>query len=63
MTWVFPDRPLTAECREVLSRSDVRGADLWHLACALYLRGAVGELSFVTLDQRQREIAVALALA
>ncbi len=35
----------------------VRSSDLWHLATALYLTETPGELWFLTLDARQREIA------
>ena len=38
----------------------VRGADLWHLACALYVAASPGELTFLTLDERQRTVAKAL---
>lgn len=57
MDWVLPDRPLTAEIGEVQAAGYVRGADLWHLACALYLASDPGELVFITLDQRQAEVA------
>jgi predicted nucleic acid-binding protein len=60
--WVYPDRPLTREYRLVLSGGHARGADLWHLACALFLKSRLGELTFVTLDRRQRELARAVAL-
>jgi hypothetical protein len=33
------------------------------LACALFLEGRLGGLTFVTLDRRQRELAQAVALA
>jgi len=59
--WVHPDRPLTTEYRAILGRGHARGADLWHLACALFLKGRLGELTFVTLDRRQRDLARALA--
>ena len=60
--WVYPDRPLTPEYREVLGLGRARGADLWHLACALFLRTRLRELAFLTLDKRQRELALALGL-
>ena len=37
-----------------------RGADLWHIATALYLAREPGAISFVTLNERQRAVAVAL---
>ena len=55
--WVLPDRPLSPEITTVLSAGRVRGADLWHLACALYVAGAPRDLPFLTLDQRQAEVA------
>ena len=60
INWVFPDRPLTTEFREVLGLGRVKGADLWHLACALFLKRRLAGLSFLTLDRRQRELAEAL---
>ncbi len=60
MQWVLPERPLTAELQRVLSAGYVRGADAWHLACALYLAGDPPALAFLTLDARQRAVARAL---
>ena len=66
-TWIFPDRRLTVEFEETLQHGTLRGADLWHLACALYLRNALGgsaldDLTFSTLDARQKEVAEALGM-
>ena len=58
--WLLPDRPLTPEYPEVLSQGYLRGADLWHLACALYLKKEVSDLGFVSADRRQLEIAAQL---
>ena len=55
--WILPDRPLGAEIRRVHSAGHVRGADLWHLACALFLAPNPKDLAFLTLDQRQRDVA------
>jgi len=60
ISWVLPDRPLTTEFREVLGLGRVKGADLWHLACALFLKRRLAGLSFLTLDRKQREFAAAL---
>jgi len=60
ITWVLPDRPLTDEIARVLSTAYLRGADLWHVACALYLAGDRAGLAFVTLDSRQAEVAETL---
>ncbi|HJS43776.1 MAG TPA: PIN domain-containing protein [Gemmatimonadales bacterium] len=60
LAWVFPERPLTAELSSVLTAGYLRGADAWHVACALYLAEDPGELSFLTLDDRQRRVAARL---
>lgn len=62
LTWIHPGRPLTPEFRRVLACGYVRGADLWHLACALFLREHVDSLAFITLDTRQRAVARELGL-
>ena len=62
ITWVFPDRVLTAEYERILSGGYMKGADLFHLACALYLRSRLGELTFETVDQRQVAAARALGM-
>jgi len=36
----------------------VRGADLWYLASAPYLKKRVKELLFLTLDKRQQDAAL-----
>ncbi len=58
--WVLPDRPLTHEFETVLQVGYLRGADLWHVATALYLASEPSEISFITLDDRQRTVAAAL---
>ena len=35
--WVLPDRPLTPEYSTVLEAGYLKGADLWHVATALYV--------------------------
>ncbi len=60
--WVLPDRPLTPEYSEVLSQGYLRGADLWHLACALLLRRKLKALHFVSLDRRQLDVAQQVGL-
>jgi hypothetical protein len=62
-SWVHPNRPLSAEFREILAIGHARGADLWHLGCALFLRRRLAGLAFLTLDRRQRELARALGFA
>ena len=58
--WILPDRPLTHEFERVLQVGYLRGADLWHIATALYLAREPSGISFVTLDGRQRTVAAAL---
>lgn len=60
LSWVLPDRPLTAEIETVLVAGQLRGADAWHLACALYLSPDPRELVFLTLDSRQAAVATTL---
>lgn len=57
ITWVLPDRPLGRELGVILGAGYLRGADLWHLACALYLAGNPRDLPFITLDERQEVVA------
>ena len=58
--WVLPDRPLGPEFAAVLEAGYLRGADLWHVAAALYASPEPGGLSFATLDARQGAVAHAL---
>jgi len=58
-SWIQPDRALTSEFVEVLNAGYLRGADLWHLAVALYVDPR-REITFLTLDDRQKAIARAL---
>jgi predicted nucleic acid-binding protein len=58
--WFHPGRDLGAECRDILDHGFLRGADLWHMACAVALRENVESLAFLTLDERQRSVAVQL---
>jgi predicted nucleic acid-binding protein len=55
--WILPDRPLTGEFRKVLRTGYVRGADLWHLACALFIDPGARGLSFITVDGTQKALA------
>lgn len=57
ISWIIPNRTLSTEFASVLSAGYVRGADLWHLAAALFFRSVFGELWFLTLDKRQQEVA------
>lgn len=60
LTWVYPRRRLTPEIEQILEIDSPRGADLWHLSCALFLRPKIRDLGFLTLDDRQDQIARAL---
>ena len=60
ITWVLPDRPLSAEITRVLGSAYLRGADLWHLSMAVYVSSNPAALTFLTLDQRQSEVAEGL---
>ena len=62
--WIFPDRPLTTELKGALAVAYLRGADLWHIATALYVKDTVvGEMTFITLDNRQRTAAASLGFS
>lgn len=58
--WVSPDRRLSGEVKRVLEGGYIRGADCWHLACAVYLFDGDSAVTFLTLDARQRAVAKAL---
>lgn len=58
--WILPDRPLTEELTSVLEAGYLRGADLWHLATALYVSPHPGALTVATLDVRQASVAAVL---
>ena len=48
---------LRDQVNRVLEAGYVSGADCWHLATALYVSPDPGELTFLTLDARQRAVA------
>lgn len=58
--WIFPDRSLRPEIETALSAGYLRGADLHHVATALYMARDPASVAFVTLDKRQGEVAAAL---
>jgi predicted nucleic acid-binding protein len=60
IAWVAPSRRLGHELARVMASGYTRGADAWHLACALFLDPSASELVFATLDGRQRAVAKAL---
>ena len=55
--WIAPGRQLGTEMLTVLEHGYLRGADLWHVAVALFASPDPSKLIFVTLDDRQREVA------
>ncbi len=59
-TWIYPNRQLTAEYHRILAVGTLKGADLWHVACALFLSPQPKELAFLTLDRPQKAVARAL---
>lgn len=58
--WVMPARPLTIELERVFGAGCLRGADAWHIACALYVTDSPADLAFLTLDSKQRDVATQL---
>lgn len=60
LQWILPARPLSEEIQRVLDAGYARGADCWHLACALYLANDPTEITFLTLDAQQRKVAQTL---
>jgi predicted nucleic acid-binding protein len=57
---IHPDRRLEPEIARVFERGYLKGADAWHLAVALSVAEDPGEITFITLDERQREVAAKL---
>ena len=60
ITWLSPRRPLTQEFDRILAVGTLKGADLWHLACALKVAPQIQDLTFATTDGRQGQIAQSL---
>jgi len=58
--WIYPERPLTGEIERVLKHGYIRGADLYHLATALFMTPDPSKTCFLTLDHRQSELARAI---
>ena len=55
---VLPSRSLVPEMREILVLGRLRGADLWHLACALFVAGPARRgMAFLSRDTAQRRLA------
>ena len=60
ITWVLPSRPLTAEIETALGAGYLRGADLLHMATALFAARGEEGMAFLTLDRRLHGVAGAL---
>ena len=57
IAWIEAPHPLSAEIDRILAVGFLRGADCWHLATALFLAPEPRQLTFLTLDVRQRSVA------
>lgn len=60
ISWIYPNRPLSPEFRRIAGVGSVKGADMWHLAHALFLAPDGKGIDFLTLDRRQGDVAAAL---
>jgi len=63
LTWIYPNRPLTAEFARITALGYLKGPDLWHLANALFLAPDGRQLAFLTLDKRQRDVGAKLGFS
>jgi predicted nucleic acid-binding protein len=60
----FPPRLLEPEIGHTLALGTLRGADVWHLAAALFVAGlAQAKIAFLSRDRSQRTIARRLGFA
>ena len=60
ISWILTHRPLSPEMETALEAGSLRGADLWHVASALYAAPEPGAIVFLTLDRQQARVAAAL---
>ena len=58
--WLIPDQPLATEMTIALSTGYLRGSDLWHVATALHFFPERANVTFLSLDNRQKAVAEAL---
>lgn len=58
--WILTHRPLSPEMETALEAGSLQGADLWHVASALYAAPEPGAIAFVTLDRQQAKVAATL---
>jgi len=56
ISWILPQRSLENEVQLILKNGYIRGADLWHLACAMYV-SKPHQITFLTLDRHQKKLA------
>jgi len=62
--WIRPRRRLTVLIKRVLDQGiQLRGADVWHLACALHTFPRPHLAAFVSLDAKQIGVASRLGFA
>lgn len=55
---IHPTRSLGVEIRQALDEAYLRGADLWHVACALFVAtDSQAEIAFLSRDRSQRRVA------
>ena len=55
---VHPSRSLASEIRHALNEAYLRGADLWHVACALFVAtDSPSTIAFLSRDRSQRRVA------
>lgn len=60
ISWILPERPLAGELARIIEQGYLRGADLWHLACACYLSPVPERVAFLTRDSLQHQVAYRL---
>ena len=52
ISWIIPSRPLTRELNKVLATGYLRGADLCHVATAVYAE-RIAETNFMVIENSQ----------
>ncbi len=63
ISWIIPEGSLADQLARIVRYGYTRGADLWHLACAIYLSPNSKDLAFLTLDEHQRGLASRLGFS
>lgn len=59
LRFLHPQRRLSAEIETAAAAGQLRGADLFHVASALFV-APNGEITFLSLDAKQREVTAKL---